>query len=95
MLFPLAINAQQPADRLLLKDTAIKISSSDSSLATRKKKKKKKNIIIDTTNNSTATKAPAYTPYNSSPVKPPVNPGKDLPAGADILRTILIDRKKN
>ncbi len=96
MLFPMVITAQQPADSLFLKDKATRTSLSDSSLVTKKKKKgKKKNAISDTTNNSTATKAPAYTPYNSSPVKPPLSPGKDLPVGADILRTIFIDRKKN
>jgi hypothetical protein len=94
MLFPMVITAQQPEDSLFLKDKATRISLSDSSMVS-KKKKKKKNAITDTSNNSTATKAPAYTPYNSSPVKPPLSPGKDLPVGADILRTIFIDRKKN
>jgi hypothetical protein len=96
MLFPMVINAQQPADSLLLKDTATITSLSDSSLVTKKKKKgKNKNAISDTTNNTTATKAPAYIPYNSSPVIPPATPGKKFEIGTEILRSILIDRKKN
>ena len=91
MLFPLVISAQQRADSLLIKDTATSKIFSDSSQISNKKKKKP---IRDTTNNQSAMKVPAYTPYNNAPAKAPVTPSKDLPVGAEILRTIFIDRKK-
>ncbi|HRG93198.1 MAG TPA: hypothetical protein PLZ10_09630 [Chitinophagaceae bacterium] len=91
MLFPLIITAHEPADSLLIKDTATSKIFSDSSQISNKKKKKP---IRDTTNNQSAMKVPAYTPYNNAPAKAPVTPSKDLPVGAEILRTIFIDRKK-
>lgn len=94
MLSPLVISAQQPADSLLLIDTATRTSLSDSSLATKKKKKgKKKNVISDTTNNNRATKAPDYTPYNSPPVQPSKVPERQ--PGAEILRNIINNKRKN
>ena len=94
MLFPLVINAQQPADSLFLKDTATRTSLSDSSLVTKKKKKgKKKNTNSDTSNNYAATKAPSYTPYNSPPVQPSKVPEKQ--PGAMILRDIINNKRKN
>ncbi len=94
MLSPLVISAQQPADSLLLIDTALSKNLSDSSLGKKKKKKRKKDHSqADSSGNNSSTKPPTYTPYNSPPVQPSKVPEK-LP-GAMIFRDIINNKRKN
>lgn len=93
-LFPATLSGQQPADSILLSARTPASGSSDSVQSKKKKMKRKKDHSpADSSGNYSNTKTPTYTPYNSPSVQPAKLPERQ--PGAEIIRDIIINKRKN